>query len=109
MHMHDTLARTGWIGLFAPQDLLFTHFLILNVHVGYSWAVEAFLQIISDDMTEADQMIWDLSGGFAQQQYCGLNCSNLKQVHLLLWFGLFHSGLIHWLPHHHSSKIRPWL
>lgn len=55
--------------------------------------------------TGADHMIWDLSGYFAQQKYCDLKCWNPKQVHLLLWVGLFHSGLIHWPSFHHRLKL----
>lgn len=56
-------------------------------------------------ITVADHMIWALSGYFAQQQHCGLKCSNPEQVHSLLWGG-FHSGLIQWPLFQHLSKIR---
>lgn len=80
-----------------------------KMHMLGKWGLPV-LDYTADQAEEAcitDHMIWDLSGCLVQQQHCGLKCSNSKQVHLFSWFGLFHSGLIHWPSFYHLSKIRP--
>lgn len=74
MHMHDTLAR-GQDGI---GRILFTHLLAYKkMLVTRGLPVLDYTARSSSEpseeayITEADHMIWDLSGYFAQQQYCG--------------------------------------
>lgn len=108
MHLHDTLAGTGWNRAVCHFYASKMHMLVTRGLPVLDYTARSCSELSEEAyITVANHMIWDLSGYFAQRQHCGLKCSNPEQVHSLLWVFFFNSGLIQWPSFQHLSKIRP--